>query len=517
MTLDSPSVSQTAFDLLLGYVKCGSVARRLNAVRVIDYLFGLSRQFRMCTIEELPNLITYTLETDPLHHPVPGRLKAREELKSSFLKILLSWHEKYGSKYGQLHLAHEHLKRRLKIHFDGINLSNEFEVRREREAADRHKRLELKLLERVKVEFSELESDINSCLSEMNNGIRLLVPLIEDSVDVNGPSTSFADCVVPDSVTVALNVKKTPLYLTEDNADLVNSLRDTYKLMVNDYQPKLKKWLKTASKYGSPLSLMRRLTDFSNTLSSLKQKFDDLNITTSSKAKESSDDDDCSDFQEVSEKEGLEMMWKPPDDVPQYILNSLDVSKQPSSLVSTESSKQVSVTDNRPAIPVVSYGLDLKYWNKQNVEAPLRMRNDYDCHRFWRPIESDDTCQDEDIAAYRERIIEFTGKFEPVLHECRAPLKNGKLCPRKDRVKCPLHGLIIPRNEEDFLQDLTAGTGIDFLRNKKRKTCNTQSTRRNAIRKKVLNVSSLKRVGRQLDSSQSLRNYSRFRDQWNYY
>merc|ERR1711911_323417 len=31
--------------------------------------------------------------------------------------------------------------------------------------------------------------------------------------------------------------------------------------------------------------------------------------------------------------------------------------------------------------------------------------------------------------------------------ECRVKLENGKLCPRRDKVKCPFHGKIIPRDE----------------------------------------------------------------------
>ena len=41
----------------------------------------------------------------------------------------------------------------------------------------------------------------------------------------------------------------------------------------------------------------------------------------------------------------------------------------------------------------------------------------------------------------------FVGKIEPVKWHCRAPLKNGKLCPRMDRYKCPFHGKIVARNQ----------------------------------------------------------------------
>merc|ERR1712150_59122 len=59
-----------------------------------------------------------------------------------------------------------------------------------------------------------------------------------------------------------------------------------------------------------------------------------------------------------------------------------------------------------------------------------------------------------------------------ITRRCRAPLPNGKLCPRMDKVKCPFHGKIVDRdvhgaivehfeinqsqlNKEKVLQDYT--------------------------------------------------------------
>ena len=43
--------------------------------------------------------------------------------------------------------------------------------------------------------------------------------------------------------------------------------------------------------------------------------------------------------------------------------------------------------------------------------------------------------------------VELGETFCPVKWSCRAPLPSGKLCPRSDRKKCPLHGPIVARNE----------------------------------------------------------------------
>ena len=68
---------------------------------------------------------------------------------------------------------------------------------------------------------------------------------------------------------------------------------------------------------------------------------------------------------------------------------------------------------------------------------------------------------------------------------CRAPLASGRLCPRRDRQKCPLHGKIVARDEAGqpkdpssvtkpkqqavpdwqepgLLRDIKAATGVDL-------------------------------------------------------
>ena len=46
------------------------------------------------------------------------------------------------------------------------------------------------------------------------------------------------------------------------------------------------------------------------------------------------------------------------------------------------------------------------------------------------------------------------GKFEPVKWTCRAPLPSGRLCPRRDRFKCPLHGPVIARDNMGRPEDV---------------------------------------------------------------
>lgn len=93
-------------------------------------------------------------------------------------------------------------------------------------------------------------------------------------------------------------------------------------------------------------------------------------------------------------------------------------------------------------------------------------------------------------AAFVSQPIGLSEEFQPVKWSCRAPMTGGKLCPRRDRYKCPLHGPIIARDvrgnptdpskianqskntvpdwqEPGLLADIKAATGVDLTMPKK--------------------------------------------------
>ncbi|BFY98008.1 hypothetical protein BsWGS_01048 [Bradybaena similaris] len=127
--------------------------------------------------------------------------------------------------------------------------------------------------------------------------------------------------------------------------------------------------------------------------------------------------------------------------------------KRKSSEIATTSSSASSGVQNlngqgTSTAPVVSFGSDLAYWeNPDQIEAPTVVKLD-SLHRFWAPKETEsEKPSQHDIAAVKNRVFYFTGNFEPVKWKCRAVMPNGKLCDRMDRVKCPFHGKIVPRDK----------------------------------------------------------------------
>ncbi|KAG7241920.1 hypothetical protein INR49_024667 [Caranx melampygus] len=163
--------------------------------------------------------------------------------------------------------------------------------------------------------------------------------------------------------------------------------------------------------------------------------------------------------------------------------------------------------------PVVPFGLDLYYWGQEQPNAGKIIKAASQ-HQFWVPCEVEEEVQNEQLLAEsKSRYISFPGSFIPVSHHCRAPLGNGKLCQRQDRLKCPFHGPIIPRDQEDWrdaelMRDIEAATGenlgSDRVRKKgkgkKKKFPNlsdlkqSSNTSRSRLEKKVFNKSTMRRV-----------------------
>ncbi|XP_035985958.1 LOW QUALITY PROTEIN: UV-stimulated scaffold protein A [Fundulus heteroclitus] len=209
--------------------------------------------------------------------------------------------------------------------------------------------------------------------------------------------------------------------------------------------------------------------------------------------------------------------------------------------------------------PVVPFGLDLYYWGQEQPNAGKIIKSASQ-HQFWVPAEVEEEVENQDLLAQsKSRFISFPGSFVPVSHFCRAPLGNGTLCQRQDRVKCPFHGPIIPRDQEgrpcreedrrreeqeerrkreqepdwrdgDLMRDIEAATGEDLgssrvggkkRKGKKKKYPNlsdlkqSSNTSRSRLEKKVFNKSTMRRVAQVLSKADS-RKHDKFSNQFNY-
>ncbi|XP_075994796.1 UV-stimulated scaffold protein A isoform X2 [Genypterus blacodes] len=405
---------------------------------------------------------------------------------------------------------------------------------------------------------------------------------------------------------------------TEDNEAVVSTVIDLHKVITTKHLPAVQNWVQIFTRSGADQQLLRTAVDLKRSLKAALLKHKELHIDCKTRVRrvmkasaDSEDEDDDDDFQEVPEKEGFEPhipehLWteygldpspstssapltrNPPMKRPAAPPSSFSISSskrqrrlaeeeqdptsaaatlrllrqnrpQPTTSTASSTPSASSTSCQKSDAPVVPFGLDLYYWGQDQPSAGKIIKSASQ-HQFWVPIEMEEEVENEELEAEgRSRYISFPGSFVPVSHYCRAPLDDGKLCQRQDRLKCPFHGRIVPRDgkgrpckqedrlreeqeerrkreeqpdwrDAELMRDIEAATGEDLgserlskngKRKKKKKYPNLSDLKQNAntarsrLQRKVFNKSSMRRVSQVL-SKADRRKHEKFSNQFNY-
>ncbi|XP_075276467.1 UV-stimulated scaffold protein A isoform X1 [Opisthocomus hoazin] len=407
----------------------------------------------------------------------------------------------------------------------------------------------------------------------------------------------------------------------EDNTAIINNVMDAHRLLKNKFWPSVQSWIQLFTRAGINDDRLRCAIDLKNKLETAMKKYKEMNISFKErrrkvmKASDDDDDEDEDEFVEVPEKEGYEPHI--PDHLrEEYGLEPRSPPKAPVGKTSTgpallssrtqlkgnedeldptcaaatlklirdklpklppphasdsatteptasgePDSKRRKLEEERAKAPLMPFGLDLHYWGQDQPSAGkiLKLTSE---HRFWAPSEVEEEVENKEITEMlKTRYITFAGKFEPVKHKCRAPMPDGSLCERQDRIKCPFHGKIIPRDESgipvnaedrareekmrfekqaaqpewrdpEFMREVEAATGLDLGSSKnsgkggkkkgnKKKYPNLTdlkqqaNTSRSRLEKKVFNKGAMKRVVKAMNRVDQ-RKHEKFANQFNY-
>ncbi|XP_058157683.1 UV-stimulated scaffold protein A isoform X1 [Dasypus novemcinctus] len=326
----------------------------------------------------------------------------------------------------------------------------------------------------------------------------------------------------------------------EDNGPVVHAAQDALRLVHNKFLPAVCSWVQLFTRAGIHDERLRGALDLKAELDIAVRKAQELGLQpaggrrTAEASGDGDDDDDDDEFVEVPEKEGYEAhvpahlrlecglepvapiqapekelagrsaAWGPlteprpawdemasdPTSATTQLQLPAPVGPSPSAVVpGADEARRLAA--ERARAPVVPFGVDLCYWGREPPAAGRILKSDSQ-HRFWRPSEVEEEVESTAVAeALQSRCIPFPGRFEPVQHRCRAPRPNGQLCARQDRLKCPFHGKIVPRDDRgqpldpadrareekqrlqrqagypdwrdpEFLRDVEAATGVDL-------------------------------------------------------
>jgi len=283
-------------------------------------------------------------------------------------------------------------------------------------------------------------------------------------------------------------------------------------ILVKRFLPKSKAWVLTLTKAGRSVNqdLMSRVIEIKNRLQSSLDKFEAMPFKPQAQKVEK-DESLINNSNVDSKKHEDPTTWHAT--VKKVTGQNFDLNIQledRNRTVDTES--QMPGTSGLNNVPTVKLN---------NLQEPDTMVVDPEKSRFW----VSDHREGEVLTMGSTRIVsEFSGSLQPIKWTCRATMANGKLCPRMDRFKCPLHGVIVARNEQgEVTSDQKQNQTIPLTRNRpkvKRKGMKSASkwdeTSRSRIEKKIFNKSSALRVAKDQKIYDKIRTKDKFVDQFNY-
>ncbi|PAA76345.1 hypothetical protein BOX15_Mlig020497g2, partial [Macrostomum lignano] len=298
---------------------------------------------------------------------------------------------------------------------------------------------------------------------------------------VSCSATAAAASAASSTSTLQLRLARPTVRETPDNAELVEALATRSGQLRKKLRPRLARWLALADRCGglqdgsdssSDQQLRAQLADLlaradrllgqAASLRILRQPAGDRqpHLSDDVDGDNLTDDDDESttDFEAVEKKEGFETEAE---EAPASASKPSSAASRPaasstsaSTTMAAASSASATESTKSSAVPTVPFGLDLLRWGAKDAAAELSSatigyRMDDGGHSFgYRPLDGDEAFE---ISGSRHiltmRTMVYSKPEEPVRWACRHPLPGGGVCARMDRLKCPFHGRILPRDE----------------------------------------------------------------------
>lgn len=448
---------------------------RLNCVHIIDQLFQRSNCFRNLVLDDFQTLVDLSLGCDP-SKPLPPPASQHKKIRKESIKKIKEWHDKFGDGYKKLRLSFNFLKQI--IDFDEQCLVNDEDRLKRIARREKLERIWAERMRQVSSEVSEYDEDIVNWFNRTKN--------IFDALSNNGSSaTEFSE-----------------------------EIKGQYKILTRRLLPKTKAWIVTLTKAGNSTDhdLMRRVIEIKNLLSQELLKFESFNIpfdliATEEVKQEIVDEkmtkkivDPTTWEATVKKVTGKDIKLNLEFKDPEIRNNSVDCD---------DSSPSCSGSSSK--VPKIRL---------EDLKEPDSMVVDPEKSRFW--VSDHREGQVMSIGC-TQRVAEFNEKSIPVKWSCRAKLTSGNLCPRMDRIKCPLHGIIVARDKNgEAVEKVEKKIHFESELKSRKKNKGMKSatkwdeTSRSRIEHKIFSKSSVKRVARDLRKYDAIRTKDKFVDQFNY-
>ena len=502
--------TKLSVDLLFKYLERRHSQQRIIILLIINEFFYKSYRFRTMLLKRSKLLMILLLGNQ--EYPLPGPDKWKKELKLKALTIFTGWHDRF-------HNDHNELKSLVSF---VNNLKSEFSDD-EMEVADSRKEMTNELLT-IKYHqyfdrFHLIEKKIFEYLMGLESSMELLIPDFTNSVgnDNSGISLKNDSLGMPKSYSLRVPIQKPVIYETTENQILIESVRENL-VALQPLKIEIDEMIKTVTKVDDPDACQRNsrlklLLDWKFKLDAVMEKGNEL-LNEVVELEDDEFEEIQDDFQPVTvipvslEKVEVQkekpLILKKAKSIPGQKPVFDDSIKDDPLAVKFEHKTPIDIEKSGkptdPALeklfteaPEVEYGPDLEYWSssKQYSVNNFVARPGLEVSHRFNGISnhSDQQISNEMLNTLRKRtiIVEEKSIEKKTSKACRFPLRNGKLCARKDFIKCPYHGIIVDRDsygqrqdgqsdpkpkplwqqiEKQFTAQSTAKKGLDKIRKK---------------------------------------------------
>lgn len=446
----SDSELRLAAQTLMDLMKRNHSQVRYLALLIIDELFMRSKLFRSLVVENLDQLLSLSVGFRR-NLPLPAPPAVASVLRSKAIEVLEKWNASFGIHYRQLRLGFDYLKNTLRFQFPNLqaNAARIQQERREREM--RSKEILLNKFETLQGNFSSIKDEIQSTIDEIGECLDILrtkdesMPLnhLEDE-DIEEFHFSELRQIRLDSLKEGDKVHE-----DRDNKVVFDALRELYKLLVTKHIASVQEWISVLIRVEVEDNRLRDSTlkefiDIRNRLRLIKKECEESGCALPNTTNRVEEEED---FWE----EGKIEAYENGESVPNNRSNNLAAASTSREVNNTEAIKNEGQSSSSvrskliAEAPVMKWGSYLDNWGSNH--DILANQRGLELEGHWGRVDYDAVIPAEKIAElnvqttiYKEEHVE--------IQPCRAPLRKGGLCERRDLKVCPFHGPIIPRDEE---------------------------------------------------------------------
>lgn len=275
---------EEAFKILMHQLNQKHSEIRLAALNVSRELFTRSHCFRNLVASDFQELTKLVLDVDP-KMPLPAPKQAAKQLKVLAIKSIKEWNDAYGEAYKKLRIGFNYLKRSQVVDFDDMEARTAQERERIAQRQARLEEIKKTKLNSLLGEMSALEAEMADCINQMQNGLSLLVAddlahVEEEELTTEDEDDLRAHGLVNSANNFNLVVEVPPIRIriNEDNREIVQCLRDQYRLLSGRFLPAVLRWNISASKLGAEEQVQKRILDMKLRLERLSSKYLELNL-----------------------------------------------------------------------------------------------------------------------------------------------------------------------------------------------------------------------------------------------